>query len=396
MLIPALFIPKIRAFLKGRKGLIKDLKAWRSNVEGDVIWVHCASLGEFEMARPMIDSPDLTASSDDKHPKATLLITFFSPSGFNVVNRTEGYNVFYLPLDTKRNARRFVSIVKPKEAFFVKNEFWFNLLYYLKKEGITIYLINGIIRNDQIFFKWYASWFKKHLSYFNRLFVQDEKSFDHLLMLDVEKEKITVTGDMRYDRVADIRKRGARLPEIEKFKTAEHLIIGGSTWPSEEEILAVFLSEHTNYDCIIAPHDVSPEHIRSIEKMMFPFGVAKYSEWDKKSNDFRVLIVDSVGLLSRIYRYGDIAFVGGGFGAGLHNIIEPAGFGLPVIFGPKTDKFPEANIFIEEGIGYRIKDADSFSRAVRAAHFSNTFEDVIGKMKGLQGATRKITNVIRS
>lgn len=391
--IPALFIPRLRSFLRGRKHLFEKLTDWRGKNPGEVIWIHCASLGEFEMARPLIDHPRLVAEVSGV--KMTLLVTFFSPSGYDVIRKRGIYHLFYLPLDTAGNARRFVDIVKPREALFIKNEFWFNILNVLQQQKIPTHLINGMIRRDQVFFRRYGSWFRNHLHVFNHFFVQEEVSAELLLSLGIPERKITISGDLRYDRVADIRERGRLIPELENFKTAEFLIIGGSTWPREEELLARFLSDFTNYDCIIAPHEVSQEHLAAIENLMLPFGVQRYSDWDKKSNDFRVLLIDSVGMLSRIYRYGDIAFVGGGFSGGLHNILEPAGFGLQVIYGPQTSRFPEAARFIEEGIGHQISDYDSFREAVRAAQSHLDKETVIRRMSRMQGATQKVLDVLR-
>lgn len=385
---PALFSPKLKSFFSGRKYQFEKIRAWRRTVNDPVIWIHCASLGEYEMIRPLLDDKRFT----DGH---TLMVTFFSPSGFEVVSeRDDNLQVFYLPLDSEHNANEFVEIVKPAEVYFVKNEFWFNYLKTLMKKGIPTYLLNGKFHKGQMFFQRYGKWFRKHLEAFTHIFVQDKGS-RKLLMPYYPKEKITLAGDLRYDRVAAIRNDETELPEIEKFNTGDYLIVGGSTWEDEEKILSEFLEKNPKYDAILAPHDISERHIEKIEHLMRPFGVEKYSTWDKTNNDFRILIVDSIGMLSKIYRYADIAFVGGGFGTGLHNILEPATYGVPVIYGPKTEKFPEAARFVEEGIGYQIYDTKSFFQAVDDALNGPDKDEIIAIMDRLRGAVDKTLKVLR-
>lgn len=338
--IVGLFNKKINFFIKGRKNIFKELN---DNINsGDrIIWFHCASLGEFEQGRPIIERVK------SRFPDFKVLVTFFSPSGYEVrKDYTVADLVSYLPLDTSKNAKRFLKIVNPEIAIFIKYEFWPNLLKQLKEHKIKTILVSGIFRRKQSFFKTYGSWMKKSLNTFNHFFVQDKNSQELLKLIGFTNS--TISGDTRFDRVFDITKQDNTLNFVEKFKSNKITLVAGSTWPKDEKHLVDYINNRaeSNQKFIIAPHNINESNIVKLKEDIFKETIL-YSEMNGKDlNKFQVLIIDTIGLLTKIYSYADIAYIGGGFGTGIHNILEPVTFGVPVIIGPNYHKFNEAKELI--------------------------------------------------
>jgi 3-deoxy-D-manno-octulosonic-acid transferase len=347
--IASLFNPKAKLWVDGRKNIFKQIQS-QVNPTDNIAWFHCASLGEFEQGKPVIEAYKA------KHPTTTILITFFSPSGYELRKNYEGADyVFYLPIDTKSNAKKFIEIIHPSVAFFVKYEFWHFYLEQLYQQKTPTYLISGVFRNDQLFFKWYGAWHKKMLHYFTHFFVQNSES--ETLLKKIGFNNTTVSGDTRFDRVYENSLNTIKLPIVEAFKNNQSIIIGGSSWQTEEKILAnYFLSNKSNFKLIIAPHDISENHIKQIESL-FKGKCIRYSKANEQNvvNE-NVLIIDNIGILANTYQYTDIAFIGGGFTGALHNILEPTSFGNAILFGLKHQKFHEAQDLINNGGAFTIKN----------------------------------------
>lgn len=355
----SLFNKKAKLWLNGRKGQWAGIESGFLH-EDHVIWFHCASLGEFEQGRPVIEE------YKKRNPDCSILLTFFSPSGYEIrKNYEHAEKVFYLPLDTLGNVRKFLNMVQPKLVVFVKYEFWYNYLHELYLKGIPVFLISANFREDQWFFKFYGKTFKKMLSYFTHLFVQNEKSAGILRKHGILN--CTVSGDTRFDRVDQIQRQSKTLKIIEEFKNDQTLIVAGSTWKEDEEILIKYINEQKpGLKWILAPHEIDEAHIRFILNRLNRPGI-RYSECNHKDiKEFDILIIDNIGLLSSLYGYGEIAYIGGGFGAGIHNVLEPAGYGIPVIFGPAYRKFQEAVDLVELGGGISIKSYEDFVNRVKA------------------------------
>jgi len=339
--VVAIFNKKIQLFVEGRKGVYKKLEEHFTSKDS-VIWFHCASLGEFEQGRSIIEK------CKKEFRDSKILITFFSPSGYEI---RKDYSVAdlvtYLPLDTKKKVKKFLKLVNPKVAVFIKYEFWPNLLKELKKKEIKTILISGIFRSNQFFFKNYGKWMKKSLYTFDHFFVQNRISQE--LLNNIGLTNVTVSGDTRFDRVFEITGQNIKLEKVEKFVDGKKTLIAGSTWPKDEELLVKYINTESDskQKFIIAPHNINPADIeklkRGISKKVVLFSELNNSKIkNKELSSFQVLIVDTIGLLSKIYNYADIAYVGGGFGSGIHNILEPATFGVPIIIGPNYNKFEEA------------------------------------------------------
>lgn len=322
------------------------------------IWFHAASLGEFEQGRPLMEK----IKAD--HPEYKILLTFFSPSGYEVRKNYNGADVIcYLPFDTPYRVKKFLKLARPSMAVFIKYEFWGNYLKELKNNGIPVYIISAIFRPDQLFFQWYGKSYRQMLDNFTHLFVQDERS--RKLLEDFGIRKVSVTGDTRFDRVLDIHKQAREISLVEKFVSGTKAkqpitLVAGSSWPQDEEILIPYFHAHPEMKLIIAPHEIHREHLIAIESMLKrpSIRLSEAHEEDLSTKD--CLIVDSFGLLSSIYRYGQIAYIGGGFGAGIHNTLEAAVYGIPVVFGPKYYKFKEAKDLIAVGGGFSVSDAAVF------------------------------------
>ena len=328
------FNPKARLWIRGRKGILHQIEDKVKN--NRVIWFHAASLGEFEQGRPVMEE------IRHRYPGYTILLTFFSPSGYEIRKNFGGADyVFYLPLDTKQNAARFISMIKPVMAIFIKYEFWYHYLFQLHKNQIPVYLISGIFRPGQIFFQWYGKWFRKMLSYFDHLFVQNQESL--ALLHGISVSNVILAGDTRFDRVRQIAASTHEIPVAARFKGDHLCIVAGSTWPGDEDLLIRYINScKETVKLILAPHEIHEEHIRRIIQQLKRSFVRFSEAKDNTVPDIQVLIIDNIGLLSSLYRYGDIAFIGGGFGKGIHNILEAATFGLPILFGPNYAKFNEA------------------------------------------------------
>ena len=342
--IIALFNKKIKLFIDGRKDTFQKLSSVISSTD-KTIWIHCASLGEFEQGRPIIER----IKNDYKVHK--IILTFFSPSGYEV---QKNYNqvdvVCYLPLDTKFNARKFIEMANPEIAIFVKYEFWPNILNELNKRAITTILISGIFRNDQVFFKpFFGSWMRKSLRTFSHFFVQDENS--EKLLTSIGIHNVTISGDTRFDRVHEITLQDNSLDFIENFKQNQLVFVAGSTWNEDEELIVEYINNKSSVDekFIIAPHNINSKEIKELQNSINKKTVLYSEKENQNLKEAQVFIIDTIGILTKIYSYADIAYVGGGFKTGLHNILEPATFGVPIIIGPKYSKFKEAMDLVSEG-----------------------------------------------
>ena len=343
---------KARKMKQGHKEIFHYL-AQNADPEGGYIWIHASSLGEFEQGRPIIEAIKA------HYPEQKIAITFFSPSGYEVrKNYPKADLICYLPFDLPNNVNRFLNILKPKQAIFIKYEFWGNYLNALAKRNIPTYIISAIFRPSQIFFRPYGSYFRRILQNFEHLYVQDENS--KKLLKDIGITKVSVTGDTRFDRVLEIRSQAKELPLIEQFSKGNFTLIAGSSWPKDEEIFIDYFNRHPEMKLIIAPHEIHEEHIQFILSRLNRTAI-RYTQADEKNiQKADCIIIDCFGLLSSIYRYGQVAYVGGGFGAGIHNVPEAAVYGIPVIFGPNHKKFKEAKELIIAGGGFSISRSEDF------------------------------------
>jgi len=340
---------KARLWIAGRKSVF-DILQKKLRPGENRIWVHASSLGEFEQGRPVIEA----IRSND--PEVKIVLTFFSPSGYEIrKNYQQADYISYLPMDGPGNARHFIDIVQPRKVIFIKYDYWYYYLTVLHQRNIPVYLCSGIFRKDQLFFKWYGGWYRKLLSDFTMLFVQNKESVE--LLNKIGYSNVLHTGDTRFDRVVAIASQSANLEEIKTFVGTNRCLVVGSSWEPDEDLLATYINESTfDVKYIIAPHEIHSSHIERIEKLILKKTV-RYSGWQKQVHmDVKVLIIDNIGMLSSLYKYGQVAYIGGGFGKGIHNILEAATFGKPVIFGPKYQKFQEAKDLIELGGAFTIGD----------------------------------------
>ena len=389
--LAAPFSRKPRKMMKGH-WVVYDLLRQEIEKNARYIWFHAASLGEFEQGRPLIET--IRA----RHPEYKILLTFFSPSGYEVRKNYKGADIVcYLPFDKPRNVKKFISIAKPCMAFFIKYEFWKNYLDELHKRHIPVYSVSSIFRRDQIFFKWYGGTYRDVLKDFDYLFVQNEASKRFLAKIGINR--VSVVGDTRFDRVLQIREEAKQLPLVEKFKGNSTVFVAGSSWEPDEEIFLDYFNSHPEMKIIIAPHVIDDNHlVQIISKLKRPY--VRYS----KANEHNVvnadcLIIDCFGLLSSIYRYGEIAYIGGGFGVGIHNTLEAAVYGIPVIFGPKYHKFMEATQLIEAKGAYSIRTYDEFEELLDKMLSDEMFLRETGANAGYYvtsnaGATDKIMQII--
>ena len=340
--IVALFSPKMALFVKGRKDVFKTLEA-KIQANDKSIWFHAASLGEYEQGLPVIEK------IKEKYPSHKIIVTFFSPSGYEVrKNNTVADCTVYLPLDTQKNAKQFIELTNPELVFFIKYEYWPNYLNELKKRNIKTYLISGILRENQAFFKWYGGFYRKALNAFDFFFVQNESSKQ--LLQSLGHQNVLVSGDTRFDRVSTILEKDNTLNFIAEFKDNKITVVVGSSWPKDEEIIAQYINEYSNENVkfIIAPHNIKAEQIANL-KTLITKPTVLFSEKENQSlSDQQVFIIDTIGILTKIYSYADIAYVGGGFGnPGIHNILEPATFGIPIVIGPNYSHFAEATALVK-------------------------------------------------
>lgn len=355
--VTGIFDKKAALWIKGRTrywGILdKILSDPKFNLPGrKLAWFHCASLGEFEQGRPIIEA------FKQQHPNYLILITFFSPSGYEVRKAYSGADlILYLPLDTRANARRFVNSLKPDIVFYIKYEFWFNFLSYLQSKQIPTILVSAVFRPDQHFFKGYGEWPRKILKGFTKIFVQKEDSRELLQFIGIEN--VEVSGDTRFDRVAAVASAPNEI-EIAKAFTLNHMVmVAGSTWPADEELIFNLAAKNKhNLRFIVAPHEIDPGHIASLMQKAGKKAVLFSKGSIDEVKDAEILIIDSIGMLSQLYQYGTLAYVGGGFGVGIHNILEASAFGLPVFFGPAYYKFNEARELIEQQGAFEVKNPE--------------------------------------
>lgn len=385
----SLFNPKAKKFVAGRKSLLQNMRYALVDERRQRIWMHCASLGEFEQGRPVLER------LRKKHPGFAYVLTFFSPSGYEVRKDYNGADyVFYLPMDTSRNAGRFLDIVKPHLAIFVKYELWYFYLSRMARRDIPLLLISANFRANQPFFKWYGSLHRRMLHCFRHIFVQNPESMDLLNRIGVEH--VTVTGDTRFDRVLEAADKSPSLPLADSFCKGYRVLVAGSTWPKDEEFIKeVITLLPADWKLILVPHEVHEAHIAEIERI-FAGKAAKWSDGAVHAAGKRVLIVDRVGLLMKLYRYARITWVGGGFDSeGVHNILEPAVYGVPVAFGPVYDKFPEAAALLQAGGGITPDNARGFACKIMQwetdkAAYENVCKAAAAYVNAQAGATAKI------
>ena len=396
------FNEKVRKMWRGEREAFRILKE-KVDPEAKYVWFHAASLGEFEQGRPLMEE------LRREHPEYKILLTFFSPSGYEVRKNYDGADIItYLPLDTITNARRFLRAVRPVMAYFIKYEFWYNYLHILKHRGVPVYSVSSIFRPDQVFFKWYGRQYGKVLNCFTHFFVQNEVSKELLAKIGIKN--VTIVGDTRFDRVLQIKEAAKQLPIVEAFvkesgvrsqesvgHSKPRVFVAGSSWPPDEEIFIKYFNQHPEWKLIIAPHVIGEDHLRQIEKLLEGCKVVRYtkiSENSEYSENADVLIIDCFGLLSSIYRYGDVAYVGGGFGVGIHNLLEAAVWSVPVFFGPNNQKFQEAQGLKKNG-GLEITDYESFAsqmdRLAKDADYLKAQGEQAGRfVESLSGATEKV------
>lgn len=392
----ALFSSKIKLFLSGRKNVFKVLKENIQETDA-VFWVHCASLGEFEQGRPLIEN------LKRKYPHHKIVLTFFSPSGYEVQKNYEFADVVvYLPLDSVSNARRFIELVHPSVAIFVKYEFWPNYLKALENKNIPTLLVSGIFRKKQVFFQSYGSWMRSRLKTFSHFFVQDQNSLD--LLKSIDFNNATVSGDTRFDRVFDILKRDNNLDFINEFVGDSYVLVAGSTWKEDEELLVNYILNKATADdkFIIAPHNIKPDAIQSLKNSLGNKAVLYSEKTGQDLFSFQVFIIDTVGLLTKIYSRANVAYVGGGYTkSGIHNVLEPATFGVPVVIGPNFKKFKEAQDLVDLEGCVVTRDHESVTAALNSYKKDVALRLRNGKaaqdyIKSSLGASEKISAYIDS
>jgi 3-deoxy-D-manno-octulosonic-acid transferase len=399
--IASLFNEKVRKMWRGEREAFKILKQ-KVDPNAKYIWFHAASLGEFEQGRPLMER------IRKDYPQYKILLTFYSPSGYEVRKNYEGADIIcYMPVDTRLNAIRFLRLVRPVMAFFIKYEFWSNFLHILKHRNIPTYSVSSIFREDQVFFKWYGRSYAGVLKCFTRFFVQNEES--KRLLEGIGITAVDVVGDTRFDRVLQIKEAAKQLPICEAFRTGvassqsadvpHHdfkVFVAGSSWPPDENIFIPFFNEHKDWRLLIAPHVIAEEHLKLILSLIKDKKVVRYTQTTpEEAADADVLIIDCFGLLSSMYNYGDVAYIGGGFGVGIHNTLEAAVWNMPVIFGPNNKKFQEAQGLLKSGGGFEINTYEDFSGLMSSLMNDETFLKQAGDKAGtfvahLAGATDKV------
>lgn len=399
--IASLFNEKVRKMWRGEREAFKILKQ-KVDPNAKYIWFHAASLGEFEQGRPLMER------IRKDYPQYKILLTFYSPSGYEVRKNYEGADIIcYMPVDTRLNAIRFLRLVRPVMAFFIKYEFWSNFLHILKHRNIPTYSVSSIFREDQVFFKWYGRSYAGVLKCFTRFFVQNEES--KRLLDGIGITAVDVVGDTRFDRVLQIKEAAKQLPICEAFRTGvassqsadvpHHdfkVFVAGSSWPPDENIFMPFFNEHKDWRLLIAPHVIAEEHLKLILSLIKGKKVVRYTQTTpEEAAEADVLIIDCFGLLSSMYNYGDVAYIGGGFGVGIHNTLEAAVWNMPVIFGPNNKKFQEAQGLLKSDGGFEINTNEDFSGLMSSLMNDEAFLKQAGDKAGafvahLAGATDKV------
>lgn len=411
--IAALFSKKVRKMWCGEHEVFSLLKK-KVDSSAKYVWFHAASLGEFEQGRPLMER------IRREHPDYKILLTFYSPSGYEVRKDYKGADIIcYMPVDTRLNAIRFLRLVRPVMAFFIKYEFWYNFLHILKHRGIPVYSVSSIFRKDQIFFKWYGRSYAGVLKCFTRLFVQNEESKQLLKTIGITN--VDVVGDTRFDRVLHIKEAAKDLPICEAFRTGKasthegdetpsdsetlekggyKVFVAGSSWPPDEEVFIRFFNAHKDWRLLIAPHVIGEDHLKSILSLLKDKKVIRYTQTSSdEAAEADVLIIDCFGLLSSMYRYGDVAYIGGGFGVGIHNTLEAAVWNMPVIFGPNNKRFQEAQGLLMSGGGFEITNYEEFdvlmSKLMSDDLFLKSSGDKAGAfVQSLSGATDKVLSKV--
>ena len=399
--IASLFNEKVRKMWRGEREAFRILKQ-KVDPNAKYIWFHAASLGEFEQGRPLMEQ------IRKDYPQYKILLTFYSPSGYEVRKNYEGADIIcYMPVDTRLNAIRFLRLVRPVMAFFIKYEFWSNFLHILKHRNIPTYSVSSIFREDQVFFKWYGRSYAGVLKCFTRFFVQNEES--KRLLEGIGIKDVDVVGDTRFDRVLQIKEAAKQLPICEAFRTGVassqsadvphtdfKVFVAGSSWPPDENIFIPFFNEHKDWRLLIAPHVIAEEHLKLILSLIKDKKVVRYTQTTpEEAAEADVLIIDCFGLLSSMYNYGDVAYIGGGFGVGIHNTLEAAVWNMPVIFGPNNKKFQEAQGLLKSGGGFEINTYENFSGLMNSLMNDEAFLKQAGDKAGafvahLAGATDKV------
>ena len=408
--IASLFNEKVRKMWRGEREAFKILKQ-KVDPSAKYVWFHAASLGEFEQGRPLMER------IRKEYPQYKILLTFYSPSGYEVRKNYEWADIIcYMPVDTRLNAIRFLRLVRPVMAFFIKYEFWSNFLHILKHRNIPTYSVSSIFREDQVFFKWYGRSYANVLKCFTRFFVQNEES--KRLLEGIGITDVDVVGDTRFDRVLQIKEAAKHLPICEAFRKGVAVLssssalssfdaekesrpdfkvfVAGSSWPPDEEIFIRFFNEHKDWRLLIAPHVIAEEHLKLILSLLKNKKVVRYTQTNpEEAAKADVLIIDCFGLLSSMYNYGDIAYIGGGFGVGIHNTLEAAVWNMPVIFGPNNKKFQEAQGLLKSGGGFEITNYESFEGLMNSMINNPAFLKQAGDKAGafvasLSGATGKV------
>lgn len=405
VLIYSLFNEKVRKMWKGERDAVRILKE-KMDPDAKYIWFHAASLGEFEQGRPLIEQ------IRKDHPEYKILLTFFSPSGYEVRKNYEGADIVtYLPIDTVVNARRFLRTIRPVMAFFIKYEFWYNYLHILRHRHVPVYSVSSIFRPAQVFFQWYGREYGHVLKCFTRFYVQNDES--RRLLNKIGITDVEVVGDTRFDRVIQIQQAAKKLPIVEAFRgtgtkaqtprrRASGIFVAGSSWPPDEEIFIDYFNKRNDWKMIIAPHVVSENHLGQIISLIKNKKVVRYTQTtEAEAADADVLIIDCYGLLSSIYNYGDVAYVGGGFGVGIHNVLEAAVWNIPVIFGPNNKRFDEAQGLLACKGGFEISTAEDFDDIMTRLDGDREMTDNCGHAAGayvrqLAGATKKVLASINS
>jgi 3-deoxy-D-manno-octulosonic-acid transferase len=393
--IIALFSKKIKLFVEGRKAIFQKLENTISK-DNKVIWFHCASLGEFEQGRPILEK------LKEQYPNYKFVLTFFSPSGYEVRKNYEMADVVcYLPLDTTNNAKKFLAIVKPKLAIFVKYEFWPNMLRELKRQEIKTILVSGIFRENQLFFKWYGSWIRKSLNAFEHFFVQDKTSQELLKKIGLKNS--TISGDTRFDRVYEITKQDNQLNFIDEFRDGYYTLVAGSTWKEDEKLLVDYINNKASEKekFIIAPHNINSKDIEELKNSISKKVVLFSKKGNYKLNEFQVFIIDTIGILTKIYNYADVAYVGGGYTkSGVHNLLEPAVFGVPIIIGPNYIKFNEAIELVNKKACFVVNNSQKLSTLLKEFFQHKQHREEVGSrahnyVGGKKGATTRILNYLK-
>ena len=391
--IASLFNKKVRKMWRGEREAFKVLKQ-KVDPNAKYIWFHAASLGEFEQGRPLMER------IRKEHPQYKILLTFYSPSGYEVRKNYEGADIIcYMPVDTRLNAIRFLRLVRPVMAFFIKYEFWSNFLHILKHRNIPTYSVSSIFREDQVFFKWYGKSYAGVLKCFTRFFVQNEES--KRLLESIGIKDVDVVGDTRFDRVLQIKEAAKQLPICEAFQKDYHVFVAGSSWPPDEDIFLRFFNAHKEWRLIIAPHVIGEDHLKQILSKIEGKKVVRYTQTSvEEAAEADVLIIDCFGLLSSMYHYGDVAYVGGGFGVGIHNTLEAAVWDMPVIFGPNNKKFQEAQGLLKSGGGFEINTYEDFEGLMLSLMNDAEFLRQAGEKAGafvasLSGATGKVLSQVK-